>query len=293
MSYVAVTLDVPEALSEHASFLLHEEEASGVEIRDHEVLPPPGMKPPPDGRAVVVGFFGGDADGAAIGARVRDGVVALADGAEVRLGVATLPDEAWAETWKLHFKPVHAGGALWVLPPWEPPPPGAVAVVIVPGMAFGTGGHATTLRCLRGVVEARAAKPGATVLDVGCGSGVLAIAAKKLGAGRTVMIDNDPLAVQVAVENAGKNGCPSIEASATPVEEIPGTFDLVLANILANTLVELAAPIAARVAAGGTLLLSGILVPQADEVEAAYLARGLRSTGRQVEGEWALLALAR
>lgn len=289
--YVVVSAELPEALAELAAYELHEAEAGGVELRDGETLPPPGMKALPPGRALVVGYFGADVDGDAL-AQALQARLALEDAAaELRIGAARLPDEAWHETWRLHFKPVHVKGALWVVPPWEKVPDGAIAVVIEPGMAFGTGGHATTLLCLRGVHDAVRADPAGAVLDVGCGSGVLAIAAALLGAKEVLQIDNDPIAVQVAIENAEKNGVPFVRSGTTPVEEVTARFPLVVANILANTLIDLCAPIVARVSPGGTLLLSGVLCTQADEVTAAYVARGCTSVRRDDEGEWSMITL--
>jgi len=292
-TYLALTFDVPDELADLASWLLHEEEAGGVEIRDHEILPPPGMKPLPAGRSQVIGFFEGEVDGDEIAARVRDRLEEEGAAGEIRVGVARLKDEDWAETWKLHFQPLHVAGKIWVLPPWEKVPEGELAVVIEPGMAFGTGGHATTALCLEGLVEVLARRPGAAVLDVGCGSGILGIGACKLGAGRVVMIDNDPIAVQVATENAEKNGCPAIETSGTPVEEIGERFPVVVANILAVTLIDLAEAIGATVEAGGELLLSGILVGQMDDVVRAYEARGLRLRETRTRGDWALVWMER
>jgi ribosomal protein L11 methyltransferase len=129
---------------------------------------------------------------------------------------------------------------------------------------------------------------------VGTGSGLLAIAAAKLGARPVVGNDNDPVAVEVARENAARNGV-AVRLTADPLDRIAGTFDLVLANILANTLVELAPQVAARLAPGGVALLSGILGPQEDEVRAAYVAQGLSPAPARDrrQGEWSLVALER
>jgi ribosomal protein L11 methyltransferase len=127
---------------------------------------------------------------------------------------------------------------------------------------------------------------------VGCGSGILGIAARKLGAGRVVMIDNDPVAVQVAAENAAKNGVPDLEVSETPVGAVTERFPLVVANILAFTLIDLRAEIAATVVPGGELLLSGILSDQADEVARAFEQAGMRHLGTRLLGDWALVRMA-
>jgi len=142
--------------------------------------------------------------------------------------------------------------------------------------------------------ERRAITPRARVLDVGTGSGLLAIAARKLGAPVVVGNDNDPVAIRVALENAALNGV-SVGFDGRDVEEQPGPFDLILANILANTLCELAPAIAAQLAPGGLVLLSGILTPQEDEVRAAYRSAGLRPLpgGDRRDGEWSLLVMER
>jgi ribosomal protein L11 methyltransferase len=165
-------------------------------------------------------------------------------------------------------------------------PPGALRLVLEPGLAFGTGDHPTTGLCLEELDRFVQSHPGASVLDVGTGSGILAIAAKKLGAGATVGTDNDPVALRVARENAEVNGV-AFDVRA----EIPegATFDLVLANILANTLCDLAPGLSRAVAPGGRLLLSGILETQAAEVEAAY-APFLVPRERRVEANWVCAA---
>lgn len=291
--YLALTLDVPVELSELAASLLHDADAQGVEIRDGELIPPPGVPPVPPGRAVIIGYFGEEADGGELLEWLREALEAQAEGQEIRCGFERLDQEEWAQTWKLHFKPLHVGGNFWVLPPWEEPPPGAVSVLIEPGLAFGTGGHASTALCLRGILDALERRADASVLDVGCGSGILGIAAAKLGAPRVLMLDNDPVAVQVAKENAAANGLPELESSELPVAELEERFDLVVANILANPLIELARPIAGRVEEGGELLLSGILTSQAQEVVSAYEAEGLSLRAELREGEWSMLSMGR
>jgi ribosomal protein L11 methyltransferase len=242
----------------------------------------PGVPLPPAGRALLVAWF---ADrGAAEDARAAQG------GA-----VAEVADEDWGEGWKRHFRPLDVG-RVRVRPSWieTPPPAGAVEVVLDPGMAFGTGTHPTTSLCLAALSDLLGARPGASVLDVGTGSGLLAIAARKLGAGRVAANDEDPVAIGVARENAARNGA-AVELTLDPVEAIPGTFDVVVANILANVLVALAPALAGKVAPGGALLLSGVLGPQEDEVRAAHVARGLLPVpgGDRRDGEWSLVALRR
>jgi ribosomal protein L11 methyltransferase len=169
-----------------------------------------------------------------------------------------------------------------------------VEVTLDPGMAFGTGTHPTTSLCLAALSARLDARPGARVLDVGTGSGLLAIAARKLGASLVVGSDNDPVAVRTALENAALNGV-QVHLDGRDVGEQPGPFDLILANILANTLCELAPAIAAQLAPHGLVLLSGILTAQEEEVRAAYVAAGLRPSlgSDRRDGEWSLLAMER
>jgi ribosomal protein L11 methyltransferase len=260
----SLTLDLTSDVAEERSADLFELGASGVELRDGEGTPMPGVARPAPGRATVVAWF----------AAREDAQAAKEDhGGELH----ELPDADWGEEWKKGLD-AFSVGRVWVRPTWirRQAPAGAVEVILDPGMAFGTGTHPTTSLC------------------VGTGSGLLAIAARKLGAGRVAAIDNDPIAVRVARENAEANGV-ALELSEAPVEAIGGPFDLVVANILANTLVELAPALTAVLAPGGVLLLSGILGPQEAEVRAAYLAQGLARFpgGDRRDGEWSLLALVR
>ena len=177
-------------------------------------------------------------------------------------------------------------GRLWVGPPWEKAtaPRDKVCIFIEPKMAFGTGDHPTTSLCLAAVDTFMGNNPGASVLDVGTGTGVLAFAARKLGASRCVGIDNDVTSVELAKECAEENGIEGVELSTKTLHGIEGQFDLVLANILANTLCELAPLIAPKVKKH--LVLAGVLVPQAEEVTAAYVKCGLKHAGNTAIGEW-------
>jgi ribosomal protein L11 methyltransferase len=278
----SVTVDVERGAAEDAAAALMEEGASGVEVRDGEGVPMPGSRQPEAGRALVVAWFA-DRGLAEAAARPRGGAL------EER------PDQDWGERWKEGLAPLRIGRVL-VRPSWiaAETPAGMVEVTLDPGMAFGTGTHPTTSLCLAALSERLAAAPRARVLDVGTGSGLLAIAARKLGAPRVVGNDNDPIAIRVALENAALNGV-QVDFDLRDVHLQPGPFDLVLANILANTLCELAPAIAAQLAPGGVVLLSGILTPQEPEVRAAYAAAGLRplAGGDRRDGEWSLLAMER
>ena len=182
--------------------------------------------------------------------------------------VAPLADRDWSNTWRDTFGAMQFGKRLWVCPVGESPPDSAAVVVHMdPGMAFGTGTHATTALCL----EWLDAHPpvNQSVIDYGCGSGILAVAAHKLGAANVTAVDVDPQALQATRENARRNGC-DIEVLHP---EALGTrsADLVIANILANPLIELAPDLARRVRPGGQLVMTGILAEQAEAVMAAYV----------------------
>jgi len=280
----SVTFDVARAQAEDLSAELVEEGASGAEVRDGEGIPMPGVAQPAAGRALVVAWFAG-----------REEAEAAAT-VEGRAGaVEPVAEQDWSERWKAGLGPM-AVGRVFVRPSWieAATPPGMVEVVLDPGMAFGTGTHPTTSLCLAGLSGLLSARPRAAVLDVGTGSGLLAIAAARLGAARVAGNDNDPVAVRVARENAALNGV-APDLNERDVGGQRGPFDVILANILANTLCELAPAIAAQLAPGGVVLLSGILTPQEEEVRAAYVAAGLRPFpgGDRREGEWSLLALER
>jgi ribosomal protein L11 methyltransferase len=196
--------------------------------------------------------------------------------------VAEVEPGAWLDAWRTFARSVRAG-RLVVHPAWtEAPPvePDDIVLEIDPGRVFGHGGHPTT-RLLLEELDGRI-KGGERVLDVGCGSGVLSVAAAVLGAGEVLGIDIDPEAVPVTLENAKRNAV-TVTASTTPVEDVGGRYDLVLANIGADVLIELAPAIHAR---GGTLLLSGVLVERADEVAAAYAGT---ATVRELDGWVALI----
>uniref|UniRef100_A0A831UDJ4 Ribosomal protein L11 methyltransferase n=1 Tax=Geobacter metallireducens TaxID=28232 RepID=A0A831UDJ4_GEOME len=201
--------------------------------------------------------------------------------------VATIREEDWATGWRQHFTPTRIGRRLVIKPTWEPfaPQPGDVVIELDPGMAFGTGTHPTTRLCLEALEKLG---PSGDVLDVGTGSGILAMAAARLGARRVVGTDIDPDAVEVARENCAMNGV-TADLVTTPLAAIPGRFDVVLANILAEDLVRMAADLTAKVAPGGALILSGILVEREPYVIAGFAATGLVLAETTREGEWSCL----
>jgi len=180
---------------------------------------------------------------------------------------ATTPGGDWVRKTQAQFTPIRVTDRLWIVPSWCTPPDAvAVNITLDPGLAFGTGAHPSTLLCLRWLAENL--WRGASVLDYGCGSGILAIAAAKLGAARVTGIDIDPQAVATSRGNAAANGV--VADFGSPEELPPETVDVALANILANPLELLAPLLAARVRVDGSIVLSGILEAQAGAVAAAY-----------------------
>jgi len=208
-------------------------------------------------------------------------------------------DEAdWAEAWKEHFPVLRVGRRLVIRPSWRRHRPADDDLVLAldPGMAFGTGLHPTTRLCLAGLeaLGERGVLDDGRVLDVGCGSGILAIAAIRLGAAAAIGVDTDPVAVEATRANAERNGIADrieVRTGSTPTGD--GPFEVVVANLIASLLVRLAGDLRAELAPGGILLASGIFSDREGEVRAAFDAAGLHVTERLADGEWvALEALA-
>jgi ribosomal protein L11 methyltransferase len=212
---------------------------------------------------------------------------AAAGGAFVDVHTEEVADD-WSERWRAFHRPLVLGDRLTVRPPWEPPGATGLDVAIDPGQAFGTGAHATTALCLELMLE----EPVATgsFVDVGSGSGVLAIAAARLGYAPVLALDYDPAAVTATVQNARRNQV-AVEARRLDLrsEQVPAA-DLVVANVLAGPLIAWAAT---QESVPAQLILSGILTPEADRVAEAFARRGLTERRRRSRGEWTALRLSR
>ncbi len=201
-----------------------------------------------------------------------------------------LDEQEWQNSWKEHFDVLHVGRRLVVCPTWKEYEPAATDIVLNldPGMAFGTGHHPTTRICLEMLEEQ--VKPGTKVLDVGCGSGILSIAAAKLGAGGVVGLEIDPVGVRVARSNVSHNGVGHgvrIIRGTLPQPEVTArSYSLVVANISARVITELAGDIVKAVAEGGMLIASGVIAANRASVEEALASEGARIDRAVVDGDW-------
>ncbi len=236
-----------------------------LDAEDQPILePPPGETPLWDA-VVVVALYAGDATAEALAHQLS-----LALGRAIEPSqLERLEDEAWERRWMAHFKPMHFGGALWIVPSFaDPPDASAVNVMLDPGLAFGTGTHPTTSLCLQHL----SSQPplGQSVIDYGCGSGVLAIAALKLGASRVWATDLDPQALTATRDNAAVNCVAASLETSLPDAGPQWHADLLLANILHGPLLALRDTLVGRVRPGGAVVLSGVLAEQADSLREHY-----------------------
>lgn len=281
MSWTEIVIEVARQHAEILSDALMEAGALSVSVEDADegteaerpLFGEPGMEPEEAAwdRSRIVALAEPDQDHAGL---VRTALEAsglnLADN-EVSYMLRPVAEQDWVRLTQSQFEPIHIGKNIWVVPSWhDAPDPSALVLELDPGLAFGTGSHPTTRLCMEWLEENPPRN--ATVLDYGCGSGILALVAKKLGASEVVGVDIDPQAIDAAVYNAQRNGC---DIHYYVPEQFAGsrhdrTFDVVVANILSSPLKLMAPMLAARVSTGGNLILSGILARQASEVIAAY-----------------------
>lgn len=193
----------------------------------------------------------------------------------------TVAEQNWVQLTQSQFDPIRITDRLWIVPSWhDSPDPDAINIQLDPGMAFGTGSHPTTRLCLEWLCDKL--QPGQSVLDYGCGSGILGIAAAKLGAGKVLGVDIDDKALETAIFNAGQNQA-SMQLQSSNIA-LDTTFDVVVANILTNPLCVLAPALCARVAPGGWLILSGVLDTQAQQLIDTYAPFMALSIGARLDG---------
>lgn len=218
-----------------------------------------------------------------------------AEGVDAQIELVGVREDDWAEAWKQYYKPIRIGERLVIVPQWEKydAAPEDVIIRMDPGMAFGTGTHETT-RLVLGLLE-RYTQSGVKMLDVGCGTAILAICAAKLGASSCAAYDIDPVAVKVARENVKDNACSDLVSvdQSDLLRSVPKgeKFGLVAANIVADIILRMAPDIGEYMAPGGILLASGIIEPRAAEVEIELCARGFSVVERAAENDWCALAL--
>lgn len=278
---VSDALDALDALS------ISVEDADAQTDAEQALFGEPGMPPPKDGwqRSRVVALFPTEA-----GAREAQQLLVVQDFfAECKvLGVAQVPDQDWVRLTQSQFAPVDITPDFWIVPTWHELPAQAVrSIRLDPGLAFGTGTHPTTRMCLRWIARQQA--PLGRVLDYGCGSGILAIGAAKFGATDIDAVDIDPAAVESTAQNAAAN---AVTLRSGLPDKAQGTYQTVLANILATPLRVLAPLLCAHVAPGGNLVLAGILERQRDELKEAY-APWLQLEVADTEDGWILMTARR
>jgi ribosomal protein L11 methyltransferase len=248
------------------------------------VLAPNGVEEERGSGYVEYAIYGGEGELPDLG-----DVEAAAGTGLVEVTATEVPDD-WADRWQDFHEPVLVGGRLWLRPSWKPPREGALDVVVDPGRAFGTGAHPTTRLCLELLLELAAAGEAVGPLsDLGTGSGVLAIAAAKLGWDPVTGFDHEPAALEAAAANAAANGVELALERANLREAVPDLAPHVVANLTGPLLIAVAASLASPPRA---LVCSGLLRSEVDEVASAFAGRGLAEEGRRAEGDWAALRMA-
>lgn len=286
MAWLKLTLRAAKDQAERLAEFLDERGAIAVTLEDavnEQLIEAHWGQAPLWHEVRLSALFPAHTDSAALLEQVRSAGIESLGPAEIGI----LGDQDWARVWMDRYQPIRVGRNLWVCPSWcTPPDPAAVNIILDPGLAFGTGTHTTTALGLQWLSEQNLRDQ--HVIDYGCGSGILAIAALKLGARHALATDLDPQALEVTRQNAARNGVAGRLQICEPatLTDAAGA-DVVIANILAGALVELAPRLAALTCAGGRLALSGIMSHQAEEVRAAY-APWFALTAHARE-EWVLL----
>jgi ribosomal protein L11 methyltransferase len=278
MSWTEIIIDAPRQQAEQLSDALMEAGALSVSVEDADegtsaeqpLFGEPGMEPEQSAweHSRVVALTNADADHAEI---VRDACAVCGLDASLPFSLRTVAEQDWVRLTQSQFAPIHIGRRIWVVPSWHAAPePDALVLELDPGLAFGTGSHPTTRLCMEWLEDH--APLARSVLDYGCGSGILAMVASKLGAVPVDGVDIDPQAIESARYNSERNQCAiNYYLPEDFSQQHPSTrYDVVVANILSSPLKLMAPMLAGRLAAGGAMVLSGVLARQSDEVIAAY-----------------------
>ncbi|MCP1599574.1 ribosomal protein L11 methyltransferase [Aeromonas caviae] len=287
MPWIQIRINATAKTADKVSNMLLGRGAQAVTFMDAKDVPvyePMPGETPLWGETEVMGLFDAETDPAPTIAFFQQ-----IFGEDVGYKVEQLEDKDWVREWMDHFHPMQFGERLWICPSWrDVPNPDAVNVMLDPGLAFGTGTHPTTALCLQWLDGLDLA--GKTVVDFGCGSGILGIAALKLGAARVIGIDIDPQAIQASRDNAERNGVADQIELYLPAEQPQDVeADVVVANILAGPLRELAPLIAGHGKAGSLMALSGVLESQAPELETIY-GQWFEMDPTAVKEEWCRLS---
>lgn len=295
-SWLEISCDVPETHADVVADFLTQLSGNGVCVENLCVDAFSVSEIPDSVRMVIKAYLPADRDPAPhmleLEAFLSELSVRHPEASFGKPVLSAVNSEDWSSSWKVHFKPLRVGKHLLIVPTWEEAEqlPGDLVLRIDPGMAFGTGGHETTRLCLELLEQAMEqsnliAAP--SLLDLGTGSGILAMAASLLGAGRILALDIDPDAVDVARENLALNQLSErIECGTVPLESLTERFDIILANILAEELVRLAPYLTERLNPGGVLILSGILAEKEPLVRMGFDAQPLRYCRTATAGEW-------
>jgi ribosomal protein L11 methyltransferase len=283
-AWLQLTLKAPPAALDTISNFLIERGSTGVVLKEREVL----------------AFFPLAATSSTLKKEVQGFLRAIR---EVYPRIQRTPqawtvlrNRNWHDAWRRYFSPQKIGKRFWITPPWVHPPESERrdVIVIEPGMAFGTGTHFTTRSCLEFIEEAvsRLKLSDFQALDVGTGSGILAIALAKLGARRVFALDHDPVAIRVAKKNVERNRVKAVvKLLNSRLEALDGTFKIIVANLTAETIVDLAAELKDRLAPGGYIILAGILGPKVAQVLAQFTSTSMVLLRRKHKEEWTTLLL--
>lgn len=297
MSWTEIVIEVPQAQAELMSDALMEAGALSVSVEDADegteaerpLFGEPGMEPEQHAweRSRIVALADAGADHAAL---VHEACEAC-ELPDLPFSLRSVAEQDWVRVTQSQFEPIHIGQKIWVVPSWhDAPEPDALVLELDPGLAFGTGSHPTTRLCMEWLEQN--VTPGESLLDYGCGSGILAMLARKLGATPVDGVDIDPQAIVSARDNGERNHCADIDwflPEDFGRERATTRYGIVVANILSGPLKLMAPMLCGRVAEGGALVLSGVLARQADEIIACYAPRLKLSVWAERDG-WVALA---
>ncbi len=299
--WIEVTLRVDGEAAEATAEILQRYGYQGVAV-EHEGIPPDKLDEdeiPPATQLAVRAYIPEDALAEETKAKLESALGYMNMMYPMPTPIYKIVEEKdWAEAWKVHYHPVRIGKRLLIRPLWTEIElqPDDVEIALDPGMAFGTGTHPTTQLCLEATEDLLV--PGAQVLDLGTGSGILAIAAAKLGAGHVLALDTDAIAVEAAQDNAKQNGAAeAITVQQGSLDTVVGSaqqFDLILVNILARIIIAMCDQhLGEVVRPGGLAIFSGIIADQADDVETALRRTGLEPYARRQQGDWVVVEARR